>query len=92
MEDKYLDKIYETERNVSIIGKDVEMLKEDMKEIKESLKKLLEEPRDELKFFKTKIASIILSGLALLVALGFGAYAMQQINTVNSIVTEMEGE
>lgn len=91
MEDKnieYLEKLYATDKNVAIISRDVEGLKEDIKDIKKSLQKLLDEPENDLKFWKNKVASLFISAIALLVALGFGVYAKQQINTANEIISE----
>ena len=76
------------------IKRDISEFKKDSKEqnaeINSKLEKLINEPQESLKFFKNKIFSLIISGVAILVVLGFGTYCMSTINEANQIVQQYE--
>ena len=100
-EARQVELIFETQRNVAILSRDVESIKQDIKEFKtdskenmdrinKKLDKLMEEPVNDMKFFKNKIFSLIISGVAILMVLGFGTYCMSTINEANQIKQQYE--
>ena len=99
--EKLTELFYENQRNIAVLGRDVESIKQDIKEFKDDsksrmaqidskLEKLINEPANDMKFFKNKIFSLIISGIAILVVLGFGTYCMSSINEANQIVQQYE--
>ena len=99
--ERLTEMVYNTDKVVSVLSKDVESIKQDIKEFKDTSKenmtrinkkldKLMEEPVNDMKFFKIKIFSLIISGVAILVVLGFGTYCMGTINEANQIKQQYE--
>ena len=99
--EKLTELFYENQRNIAVLGRDVESIKQDIKEFKDDsksrmaqidakLEKLINEPQESLKFFKNKIFSLIISGVAILMVLGFGTYCMSTINEANQIKQQYE--
>ena len=94
--EKLTELFYENQRNIAVLGRDVESIKQDIKEFKDDsksrmaqidskLEKLINEPQESLKFFKNKIFSLIISGVVILAILGFGTWCMSTINEANQI-------
>lgn len=99
--EKLTELFYVTEKNVAILSRDVESIKQDILEFKtdskdnmarinKKLDKLMEEPANDMKFFKNKIASLIISGLAVLIILGFGSYCLRTTTEAKQIVQQYE--
>ena len=99
--ERLTEMVYNTDKIVSVLSKDVESIKQDINEFKtdskenmtrinKKLDKLMEEPVNDMKFFKNKIFSLIISGVAVLVVLGFGTYCMGTINEANQIKQQYE--
>ena len=99
--ERLTEMVYNTDKVVSVLSKDVESIKQDIKEFKDTskenmakidakLEKLINEPQESLKFFKNKIFSLIISGVAILMVLGFGTYCMSTINEANQIKQQYE--
>ena len=99
--EKLTELFYENQRNIAVLGRDVESIKQDIKEFKDDsksrmaqidakLEKLINEPQESLKFFKNKIFSLIISGIAILVILGFGSYCLRTTTEAKQIVQQYE--
>ena len=99
--EKLTELFYENQRNIAVLGRDVESIKQDIKEFKDDsksrmaqidskLEKLINEPQESLKFFKNKIFSLIISGVAILMVLGFGTYCLRTTTEAKQIVQQYE--
>lgn len=89
-EENMVEKIYSTERNVAVLSKDVEQMKNDITEIKTALKKLLDEPKDDYKFLKRQIWSILIGVVFMLCGLGISVYSMNQVNEMRQIIVQYQ--
>ena len=83
--ERLTEMVYNTDKVVSVLSKDVESIKQDIKEFKDTSKenmtrinkkldKLMEEPANDYRQFKGKIMSLIISGVAVLMVLGMGVW------------------
>lgn len=99
--EKLTELFYENQRNIAVLGRDVESIKQDIKEFKDDsksrmaqidskLEKLINEPANDMKFFKNKIFSLIISGVAILTILGFGSYCLRTTTEAKQIVQQYE--
>lgn len=99
--EKLTELFYENQRHIALLGRDVESIKQDILEFKtdskenmsrinKKLDKLMEEPATDYKFFKNKIFSLIISGIAVLVLLGFGTYCAKSVSEANQIMQQYE--
>ena len=99
--EKLTEMFYATERNVALLSRDVESIKQDINEFKtdsketmdrinKKLDKLMEEPANDMKFFKNKIFSLIISGVAILTILGFGTWCLKTTTEAKQIVQQYE--
>ena len=96
--ERLTEMVYNTDKVVSVLSKDVESIKQDIKEFKDTskenmakidakLEKLINEPQESLKFFKNKIFSLIISGVAVLMVLGMGVW-VSKITTETKQITQ----
>ena len=96
--ERLTEMVYNTDKVVSVLSKDVESIKQDIKEFKDTskenmakidakLEKLINEPQESLKFFKNKIFSLIISGVAILMVLGMGVW-VSKITTETKQITQ----
>ena len=100
-EARQVELIFETQRNVAILSRDVESIKQDIKEFKtdskenmdrinKKLDKLMEEPVNDMKFFKNKIFSLIISGIAILAVFGMGVWVTKITTETKQITQQYE--
>ena len=94
--ERLTEMVYNTDKIVSVLSKDVESIKQDIKEFKDTskenmakidakLEKLINEPQEDYKKFKGKVWSLVISAVAVLVVLGFGTWCAKAINEANQI-------
>ena len=99
--EKLTELFYENQRNIAVLGRDVESIKQDIKEFKDDsksrmaqidakLEKLINEPQESLKFFKNKIFSLIISGIAILAVLGMGVWVTKITTETRQITQQYE--
>ena len=99
--ERLTEMVYNTDKVVSVLSKDVESIKQDIKEFKDTSKenmtrinkkldKLMEEPANDYRQFKGKIMSLIISGVAVLTILGFGTWCLKTTTEAKQIVQQYE--
>ena len=96
--ERLTEMVYNTDKVVSVLSKDVESIKQDINEFKtdskenmarinKKLDKLMEEPANDYRQFKGKIMSLIISGVAVLMVLGMGVW-VSKITTETKQITQ----
>lgn len=101
--DKLTELFYENQRNIAVLGRDVESIKQDIKEFKDDsknrmaqidtkLEKLINEPQEQMKLWKNKIVSLIISAIVLLMVLGMGVWVAKITAETKEIVHQYEEE
>ena len=96
--ERLTEMVYNTDKIVSVLSKDVESIKQDINEFKtdskenmtrinKKLDKLMEEPANDYRQFKGKIMSLIISGVAVLMVLGMGVW-VSKITTETKQITQ----
>ena len=96
--EKLTELFYENQRNIAVLGRDVESIKQDIKEFKDDsksrmaqidskLEKLINEPQEDYKKFKGKVWSLVISAVAVLVVLGMGVW-VSKITTEAKQITQ----
>ena len=99
--ERLTEMVYNTDKVVSVLSKDVESIKQDIKEFKDTSKenmtrinkkldKLMEEPANDYRQFKGKIMSLIISGVAVLMVLGMGVWVTKITTETRQITQQYE--
>ena len=99
--ERLTEMVYNTDKVVSVLSKDVESIKQDINEFKtdskenmtrinKKLDKLMEEPANDYKQFKGKIMSLIISGVAVLMVLGMGVWVTKITTETRQITQQYE--
>ena len=99
--ERITEMVYNTDKVVSVLSKDVESIKQDINEFKtdskenmtrinKKLDKLMEEPANDYRQFKGKIMSLIISGVAVLMVLGMGVWVTKITTETRQITQQYE--
>lgn len=99
--ERLTEMVYNTDKVVSVLSKDVESIKQDINEFKtdskenmtrinKKLDKLMEEPANDYRQFKGKIMSLIISGVAVLMVLGMGVWVTKITTETRQITQQYE--